>query len=298
MWLWIFAFILTLIGFVIYGIIKSMLDKHFSLKDPTLSTPLKAFKETAAIDNRLVTRARRSVTNISEAYERMCVLDPLEYKDDPSIPGIIEQYKKLLRGELLDSEGRHVPSEFLMDKRNPDYDAYIRAQANAQGSKLRKEARRLKASESEEDMRADFTAHLLEMNFPVDVLSAVLTEQKLNKYKAEDWKKLARQVKLYCEKYPSEFVAEFLETFSDLRILFDAEKMHAYFTYRQYSVPVNVVTEIVRGRITVKQAERILKLGIDDSYSWEEAVKEVLEEDAQADVENKLRAKYRRMTKA
>jgi hypothetical protein len=298
MWIWIFAIVITLIGYIVYSAVKSVLDRHYAPKDPTLSTPLTEFKESAAIDNRLAISHREVIVNISEAYERMCVLEPMEYKNDPAIPGIIAQYKKLLSGELKDPEGRHVPSEFLLEERNPDYDRYINAQRGTGNKGLRRESRRLKVAIGEENLRNEFTTQLLLMKFPALVINSVLSEEKLNSYSSEDWKKLTQRVSQYCEEYSAEAVAEFLETFHDLNVLLDPEKLLSFVTFRKYSVPVNIVSEIIYGRISVEQAARILKLGVDDSYTWEEAVEEVLQEDADKNAEKELRTQYREMLRA
>jgi hypothetical protein len=299
MWLWIVAIVIVGIGYLVYVCVRRVLDKRYALKDPTLETPLTEFKESCAIDTRLAHAPLSVTSNISEAYERMCVVHPLEYKDDPSVPGVIAQYKKLLSGELQDPEGRHVPSEYLLDHRNLDYETYILAQKKALGKdgRLCKEAKRLKAVNEEEDLRTDFTVKLIDMGFPAEVLDAVMSDEKLNTFKAADWKKLTGAVKEYLSEYDVEIVTEYLETFHDIKTLANGDKMEAYATYRKYSVPIEVVVEIVRGRITVEQASRIIKLAIDEDYQWEQAVTEVLQEDADRSAEKDLRDRYRQMVR-
>jgi predicted DNA-binding protein (UPF0278 family) len=58
------------------------------------------------------------------------------------------------------------------------------------------------------------------------------------------------------------------------------------------------VVEIIRDRITVDQGVRIMKLVIDSSYEWDEAVQEILEEDFEKSEVEELTAKYRSMLKS
>jgi hypothetical protein len=292
MWIWIFAIIAGLIIYVIFSIINKTLSKAIAPKTPTLSTSLDMFKESGSIDTRVAQHGLKVVENISLRYERMCIIDPVKYANDPSLPEVIEQYGKLLRGEIKDPEGRHMPSEMINGARNYDYERYVKAQKK--GSKgLVRECRRLKMVNAEEDLRTDFILKLTEMGLPVEVLNSALSDEKLNKFSTEDWKILVTKVKEYLSEYRAEAVAEFLENFHDIKILTDEEAMESFTLFRTHDAPMPVVVEIVRGRITVDQGVRIVNLVVVEEYSWAEALDEVLKEDHKAARAEELRDKYR-----
>jgi hypothetical protein len=299
MWAWILAIVLVTIGYVIYSIVMRILSKRIALKSPTSDTPLYEFKESHATDSRLAAGALKVIENISERFERMCILDPLTYQGDPSLPTVIEQYKKLLSGKIKDPEGRHMPSEYLNGHRNPDYETYIAAQKRVLGRAGCRETLRLKRVNQEEDLRTDFTVKLVEMKFPIEVLDAVLSDEKMNAYSADDWKKLTKAVKGYLEddEYSAEVVSEFLNQFNEIKILCDSDKMEAFSVFYKFSAPMNIVTEIIRDRISLEQGVRITQLVVDQRYPWDEAMEEVLEEDMDKATEADLKKKYRQLLK-
>jgi hypothetical protein len=295
MQIWIGSAILVAIGYLIFCKVKKVLDKRFALKAPIATTPLPEFRESHATDSRFIAKAISTIENISERFERMCVLDHFAYKDDPSIPTVIDQYRKLLRGEIKDPEGRHMPSEILNGNRNPDYDKYIAAQKSVMGKTGCRESIRLKRINQEDELRVSFVTKLLEMKFPEAVLGAVLSDNKLNSYTADDWKRLTKTVKGYLEIYPAEIVAQFLSYFDELSILCDSNKIETFSIFYKYDAPMPIVSEIIRERITVDQGLRITKLVINEKYDWDEAMEEVLEEDTQKATEEDLRKQYRQM---
>jgi len=294
-WLWVASTVLVLIGYAIYCAVKSALEKRVALKDPTSSTPLPEFKESYATDRLLISTAIKTIENISERFERMCILDPITYKDDPTISAVVDQYKKLLRGEIKDPEGRHMPSEILNGKRNLDYDTYIAAQKKVMGNAGRRECLRLKRIDQEESIRADFVIKLVEMDFPVEVLDAVLSDEKLNAYSAADWKNLTKAVKGYLDDNSAEAVSEFLCQFNEIAILCDSEKMEIFSVFYKHAAPMPIITEFVRGRISLDQGVRITQLVMQEKYDWDEATEEVLEEDLERATEADLKKKYRKM---
>jgi hypothetical protein len=298
MGLWIFAIVSVLIVFMVSLQIKRIMDKKFALKTPTLTTPLSEFRESNATDTRFKTSNIRYISNISEKFERMCILDPLSYVDDPETQSVVEQYGKLLRGELKDPEGRHMPSEFLQGTRNPDYEIYIKNQRKVLGNVARRESYRIAKVNEEDALRSELINKLAALNFPEEVLLAVLDDSKLNTYTANDWRKLATCVKDYLQSYSAETVSAFLSLFVEPAILCDAEKMEVFSVFHQYSAPMPIVAEIIRGRVTMDQGIRITKLVVNNEYDWAEAMQEVLEEDLEKATEDDLRTAYRQQLKA
>jgi hypothetical protein len=298
MWAWILAIVVVGIGYVIYLRIMRSIEKRIALKNPILTTPLPEFKESNAIGARLTSRNLKAVESISERFERMCILDPLTYKDDPAIPEVIDQYKRLLRGEIKDPEGRHMPSEILNGTRNLDYETYIAAQKKVLDKAGCRETLRLKRVNQEENLRTDFTIKLLEMKLPVEVLDAVLSDEKMNAYSAEDWKGLIKAVRGYLEEYSAGVVSAFLEQFNEIKILCVADKMETFAIFSKFNAPMEIVTEIIRERITLDQGVRVATLVVEERYTWDEAMEEVLEEDLEKATEADLKKKYQSMLNA
>ena len=300
MWIWIISGIIGITLCLIYFFVKRIIEKKFAPKSPTINTPLSEFKESRATDTRLTKNKIEIEENISARFERMCLLDPIAYKNDPALPAVIEQYGKLLRGEIADPQGRHMPSETLLGKPNPDYKTYVMVQKKVLGKQggLCGEARRLITIDKEDALRVEFITKLDEMNFPVEVVSAVLSDEKLNSFTAKNWVTLTATTRKYLQEYTAGEVADFFQQFDDIKILCDPTKIEAYTIFRKYSAPLNIVVEIIRDRITVDQGVRIMKLVIDSSYEWDEAVQEILEEDFEKSEVEELTAKYRSMLKS
>lgn len=297
--LWIFATIVVLIGYGIFIVIRKAIEKATALKQPDLQTPLPEFKETHGLRQQLNSIAFHAPHNISERFEEMCILHPLQYKNDPTLPEVIANYKSLLNGEILDVEGRHVPSVKINGARNPDYQTYLESQkkalAKAQVARVgvNQELGRLDRLDAEDNARADLLVELLKMNIPVSVLNGALVDEKINEYTAEDWKDFGKIVKDYLSEYPEEIVAEFMCAFHSHKIVFDSDKMEQFAIFRKYQVPMRVVKEIIQDRITVIQAQKIMILVQRDDYKWDEAIQEVIEEDLKEAAEQDLRSTYR-----
>jgi hypothetical protein len=299
MWYWIIGIVLTLIGLLIYLAIRPLIDRVYAAKSTDLNTPLEAFKESSATDSLLNRRGLKVVQNISARYEQMCVIDPLKWKDDSELPRVIAQYRDLLTGKLRDHDGTHMPSEFINGLRNPDYETYIEVQKKVLGktSKLTHESRRLKAAIGEDELRADFVVSLLDAGLPADVLNAVVVDEKMNTYTADQWKQFIRTIKSYLDLFPGNLVSEFLEQTHDLKVLLDVQKMETFWTFRKYGAPLKMVNELVANRVTIDQAIRITKLVYEERYDWEDAIEEILEADVAEATADTLRTKYRAQLK-
>jgi len=61
---------------------------------------------------------------------------------------------------------------------------------------------------------------------------------------------------------------------------------------------MEIVTEIIRGRITMDQGVRVATLVVEERYTWDEAMEEVLEEDLEKVTEADLKKKYQSMLNA
>lgn len=296
----IIGIIITAIGFVIYA----YLEKAQRPLKVDMDVPLPMFKESHAVSGRLNSTTLKN-QNISETYERMCILEPVKYQNDPTLSKVISDYKALLQGKLLDPEGLHVPSETINDFPNPDYQRYLKAQRKALKLSKKisgrtaydKELRRLDIVDKEEDIRVQFILELGKLGLSEVAVSALMSDTKLNKFKAEEWKRLAKKVKGYSETYDESVVFSFLSHIDDISILLDENKLDQYNTYVCHGAPEAIALEIITDGISQEQAVRAARLVDRHSYDWTDAVTEVLETDLKVTTEKTLRNKYQSMTR-
>lgn len=291
---YIIWFIIAVLVFaLIYNAINKRVSKAFALKDTGINTDLVEFRESHATTAVISSGSFNARESITQMYERMCVIDPVRYMNDPSIGLVIKSYRSIISGKTPDPDGLNVPSEILLGLRNPDYQTYMASQARAlKGPALKEENKRVKHAVMSETMRAQFMASLAENDIPARVIAGAVSDGKINTYTAEDWKTFCRVVKNYLDISDAFVVGAFVETFNDKEIVFDTRKFEIFSIFYKHDVPIETIKEIVKGRITVEQALSIYELVIEDGYEWNEAMSEVLTEDLQTAEAADLRTKY------
>lgn len=299
------SIIIAVALYVIYGAVKRRVDETYALRNPNISTPLVEFSESNAISSEVssstVTPSSNSIsTSISQRFEKMCLHEPLKYQNDPQLPEVIRQYKDLLDGKILDVEGRHVPSVTINGSPNSHYERYLIGQIKARkaaglpdlSNSFGRELGRVHNQEKEAELRMQFVVQLMEMGIPTPVVLCLVTDQKLNTYSADDWKRISRAVKEHCNRYPAEVVSAFVSCYDQIDTLVNEDALSLYECYSRWGVPERIRDEIILGRVTTDQAERIVRLVHEQDYLWEDAFEEILSEDIKNAKEEELRDKY------
>jgi hypothetical protein len=296
----IYTIIAVILIALIYGAIHKKVSKTFEYKDTDIDTDLKEFRESHAVAKVI----NRGSLNLKEStvqrYERMCVLEPLKYKGDTSIPSLIAEYQAIITGKVLDPQGLNIPSEILLGKPNPDYAQYVTNQAKAlkqasyskPSKALEEEQWRVVRLKEEQTVRSTFIAELVSQGIPAFTAEAAASDAKLNSYTAEDWKKFCKIIPDYVTLSDSLTVMLFVKLFDDKKILFDFHKFEQYLVYVSYNIPDKIIIELLKGRISQEQSARVVTLVQDHRYEWDEALQEVLQEDQKKSQENKLRKSY------
>ena len=299
--IWIGVAIIVLFGVIIWKLSqKFIVGPALKDKDATLGTPLSAFREASASDILVGAAARGTPESISKAYEEMCVLRPETYYLDPRIDAVIKQYKDLLVGKILDFEAKHIPSEILQGRLNPDYQRYLRTQvrvlqkAGKDVAWFKKELSRVNKIDKEELYEADFIIALEKMGAPEYFVTSMLAGGRMEAYAPEDWKVLIEQLKKYEETYhPAEIIA-FLEHVTDKEILLDETKMDAYSKLRTLGIEERLAAAYLESDVSEEDLESILDIMIWEDMSSEEALRYILEQKKAELTKDVLRETYRR----
>lgn len=295
----VYFIIAVLVIYFFHSAIQKHVRKMTRLKEVSLDTDLKEFRESHAVSQVISGGKLDLRESIVQKYERMCIVDPVKFKNDPSIPGIIAQYNDIISGKVIDVKGENVPSEFLIGKKNPDYQKYLTCQAKAlkmvkprEAIALKVENNRVHRRDAEDTTRTMFIAHLVEQGLPLVLVVGAVTDAKLNTYSEDDWRAFCRIVKDYLQMADREVVMSFVETFDDKKIILDANKFESFMVFYEFDIPQEILVELIRDRITPEQAIRMVSLHQDHQYDWDEAMQEVLEDDLKRASEVDLRKQY------
>lgn len=284
----------------IYSGIRKVVSKSMKLKETDLDTDLREFRESHAVSTVVRTGALDIQESIVQKYERMCILDPVAYKNDPAISQVIEDYKNIILGRVLDPNGLNIPSEKLLGVRNPDYDRYLANQSKKQraaslsdsAKSLSDERSRVSTARKGEALTVTIFSELVELGVPPILAKVAMTEGKLNTYTAEDWKVFSKSITDYLSTSSRSAVTEFVTLFDDQDIIFSAEKFEKFELFYRHEVPSEILVEIIKERITIDQAVRIVSLVQEVECSWEEGMNDILSSDLKENEEEALRKKY------
>lgn len=297
--------ILVLVVAGLSYVIAHFMRKSLALKEGDMNTDLEEFRESHAVSRRISISRLPNTSNVSELYERMCVKDPLKYRDHPSLPMVINEYKAVVSGKKLDPSGSHIPSEYINGSLNPDYARYISNQIlvhehlNVSGNLryLKSERDRIERRGDEAAVKLGFIEYLRGAGLPdVFLGTSVVSVGKLNTYSEGDWKLFSKTVKVYLRTYAEEEVHSFVSMFDDISIITDADKMQVFSIYSKNGVPEGVVRPVIVGEISDDQAYRITELVQKHGRSWEGAMKFILEQDLRNAEADDLRALYHKKT--
>jgi len=285
--------IASVIVYLIYLSIRKKVAKTFALKDTDITTDLTEFRESHATAMVIGKSPLNIVEGVVRKYERMCILDPVTYRNDPSIPQLITDYQDIISGKVIDRNGNNVPSEELLGHKNQDYLRYVTNQARALKSKiLLVEKTRVLRAGKEVQIKQDFLVQLIHKGIPLYLAAAAVSDEKLNSFSSEDWDKFCSVIKGYLETEDRDTVQEFVTLFSDKKILFDSKSFETFSTFYRHEVPNAITSEIVTGKITVEQAVRMVELAQEYDFEWTEAKEEILSNDLKISEAEDLRKKY------
>jgi hypothetical protein len=296
----IWIIVATVLIMIIYISIKKLVSSSMKLRDTGLNTNLKEFRESHAVSTVICEGYMDFQEGIVQQYERMCIIDPLPYKDNPYIPELIKNYRDIIQGELLDIGGYNIPSETLLGKPNPDYTLYLTNQAKKHkkasllesSAVMLKESSRVENVQKEKSIKVEFLALLIKQGVPLLIANEALTEGKMNVYTAEDWIRFSNSIKIYVETANQEVVRTFVSLFDEKEIVFNHRKFSNFTTFYEHGVPIPILTEILRDRISVDQALRIIELVSNSGSTWDEGMQTILSLDLKETEETNLRKSY------
>jgi len=182
---------------------------------------------------------------------------------------------------------------------NPDYLTYLTNQARALGNPkwINEELQRVERMQETQSLRAEYGKVLQELGMPEVLISSVLTAERLESYTADDWRKLAAFCKEQSQEYAPETLVAFLGTFLEKDIALDPKALEVYAVLTENGVPEKVTEDIVRGKVSIEQAQRIIALVSEEGFEWDEAVSQVTEDDTAIAEHAILRERYRSLVK-
>lgn len=287
--------VLLLVGVFVY---------MFVVSDIASSTSSKLFKDgprgRAYMFKDFMTELdNKADKNVSKLFEEMCLINPLKYKDDPSVPVILDRYKKILSGEVIDPDGSNAPSPSLNGKPNPDYKKYLVHQYRAQrkGGKdvewLREELDRIDNSEQAFQIELEVAQQLISLGLPKRYVRHAITYYRIENFTPKDWDRLVREVKSAAGIKDSDgYISEFLID-TDGTVPTTEGVLKKYVMLRIGGVPKIIAIEYALDDITFEQA-KVAAVYVDKGYPAHEAIKIVIKKDLEEKEKEELIKKYQK----
>lgn len=287
---WILAIFVIAYGWFV----NSILSKIF----PSLLKTKKEGTATRAYSSFIKGNYSEGPENISMIFEEMCVLNPLKYVGNPKVDLIIEKYRDLIKGRLLDPDGLHTPSLEVDGQENPDYYRYLRNQKRAltkvgvDTGWITEEMARVTSQRSSRSIEAEYIEQLSLRGLPDDLIDVTLTYNRIEGYTPEDWDAFIKATKGALEEGSDyEFVVEFIEDVEDANY-YEEIIITNYSILRGEGVPKRISLEYARGAISDSQAAKASHL-YQKGYSEEEALIKILEAYKEDVSERDLKEMYR-----
>lgn len=282
---WIVAVFTALLGWMVHRTIRPLMPKVLRPKEKGISDYAShgVFKDPDT----------ETVENISSLYELMCVREPLAHKNDPRISEILQKYKKVLSGEIVDQDCRHMPSEYIDGKFNNDYRTYLIHQDKVQDAPwIKDEIKRIDEKSEVRDVALDYGRMLLELGFPLEVMGAAIKDERINSFEPEDWKKFVEKTNEYLKHYEPRTVYNFMDYVLDHEF-FNDDTMSIFSACFENDVPLELSLELARRRITMEQAQAIITYREEIECSWEEAIHDVIEKYVEKEDKERLAQDYK-----
>jgi hypothetical protein len=300
-WTLIVAFLITLLLTAMYKAVMTFMDYTHPEKKVTLKTELPFFKEAYTNDNTIDKGGKDVEQSISLQYEEMCIRNPLDYKDKNKVFEVLNKYKDIISGKVLDPTGYNIPSEYIDCMPNPDYMKYLNNQKknlNKLGQLdtwVHKEHERFYNTLKYNELQKKFIASLIEFGIPEKLVYAAVSDYRLNAYTPNDWDKLKNTLKRYLEEFDGSFTLEYTVLFEGDR-LHDYQSMEKYCTLRDSGVEADIAKIVIDGDITDEQLYTIISLIDKKAYKPYDAIMKVLTDFNKKEQEEELRSFYKRKT--
>lgn len=285
---WIASFILVLYGWVIHSILRKIAPK---LLAGTVKTQSKGYSDIIKGDDDYT-------ENISSKFEEMCIRNPLAYKDSSELKEVVDNYSKLIKGQILDPEGNHIPSLNVDGDENPDYYRYLRNQKRALDKAghntdwVKTEMSRYTSQKNAEAIERCFAEELIKKGLPEIFIPYALSYGRIETHTPQDWESLVTSIKTADKEGCSEeSIVDFLETVETPES-YEGYILSDYATLRDSGVDHLLALEFANHRISSDQAIEA-SYYIQRGYTAEEALTKVLEEASNKLEEQDLKNKYR-----
>jgi len=296
----LFYVLIVGILYVMFIGIRTALDYAHRPKPVTLTTGLADFKESHTIDNKFEREGSALSQNTTLIYERDCVAEP---KDSIDLEDIAKEYGRYLRGELLDPEGKHAPSEFIEDERNPDYRIYLDNQMRALAKKgderchwFKSELERVGEENEYLDIKEQFKETLIKQyRFPEDLVPLALNDTRMEEFTQHQWKNLSSSVRNYLGECDAYTVGMYLILMDDYEHLVSIESFEKFQALQNSGVPFAIAKENILGSITDEQMLEVITLVDSEYLEWKEALFNTLKREVKVLKDNELKRKYRNL---
>jgi len=286
---WIIAIVVGVTLYVVHRSSRKLVARSLRGRDPRLSDELSEYDGAHGADQVLGLEVEQGVARL---YEQMCVLEPSKWAGDKRIPGIIKRYSDIVSGREADPQGYNVPSTRLLGRVNPDYEKYLKSQRKHTES-TKEALAHARHGQREQDLRDGFHETLLSMGMPEALVEVAATDARIESYTQEQWQDVIAASKRTSEEYGEDVALDMLALFEGVEVLCSEEAAETYDALRKQGVPVDVSRDVVRGVLTIEQAERASDLVEGHMFGWQEAVKTVVSHDSKCDDDELLRTQYR-----
>lgn len=291
MFAWTLAIILGLAAWGFMRLVSKPVSKSLTGRAARLTDSLGEFDGARGADLVLGPACEEGVARL---YEKMCVLEPSKWMGDSRIPGIVKKYKAIVSGREQDPEGRNVPSPEILGRPNPDYQRYLKNQRACIADGYKTAIKAARKAVREQEIREGFDEVLRKMGLPEGLIPWAITDERLDSYSEEQWRAVVKAMRAVSEKYGEELAKDMLMNFPEAEVLCSDEAAENFDALCQRDVPYNVSCSVVRGNMTMDQAERAASMVEEWDYGWDDAVTEVVTQDATKSVDAELRSIYTR----
>lgn len=208
--------------------------------------------------------------NISEKYERMCLIDPIAYRNDPQISSVLEDYKSLLNGTIKDPKGQHIPTEFIDGSRNPDYLLYMKNQYKVLGLDwFKNEIHRIEGCKEEINIVDSFVDTLSDLGLDLQYLAVAVNEERINNFNADNWKSLVEKTKKYENAYGEKHTYLFLKYTTDEYL--NDTSMETFNALMCQDLDIDLALKISNGNYTTEEILEIVRIKDEYSLSYKDA---------------------------
>lgn len=288
----IFSIFFVAYGWFINSILRRIAPKLFKGAEDVISTDI--------YSSYLRNYEGKEIESISSRFNKMCVTDPIAYKNHKDIDKVIKDYSDLIKGRILDPDGSNAPSPLIDGKDNPDYYRYLRNQKRALDKTgadtewITKEMHRVTSKSKAESIEKDFAEHLIKSGLPEDYVGIAMAYERLESYTPESWSSFIEAV---VGAVKSDCCPKFIKEY--IKLVFDPEYytpelIDDYCTLRTSGSPEIIALEYVKGTITLGQALRatyFVERGLEEEEALVRVLNSILENVEAGDLKRMYRSR-------